>query len=357
MLDDTTLVDFLSPHWRIHRQRLVFIAQLVVSLVLVRTVSWPRLANGVDNPRAGGVESAAYRRIQRLFGWAGFSQGSYCRLVLSFVGEREKRLTLVMDRTDWKLGQKPLNILMLGFIWQGIAIPLVWEVLRKSGNSSMTERKALMDKLLGIAPGLRVGAFLADREFIGADWLAYLREKGMPRCIRIRSNFRTGLRVKGTSKGTSAETFFQHLGVGQEQTLKRRKRINGELLYLVGLRLENDLLIIATDLKPQSGLHTYGLRWGIETLFGCLKSRGFNLEQTHVTDPDKLSRLLILLAIAVLWAFSAGLWLHQQKPISLKKHGRRALSIFRLGLDSLERQLQDRRSPVPINVFRLLTCT
>lgn len=334
-----------------HRQRLVFVAQLVVSLVLVRTVSWPRLANRVDNPRAGGVDSAAYRRIQRLFGWTGFSQESYCWMVLSFLGEI--KLTLVMDRTDWKLGQTPLNILMLGFVWQGIAIPLVWEVLGKSGNSSMAERKALMDRLLKIAPDLQIAAFLADREFIGADWLAYLRQKGMPRCIRIRKNFRTGLQ----SRGVYAERFFQHLEVGQEHTLKRRKRINGELLYLVGLRLHNDFLIVATDLKPHNGLQTYGLRWGIETLFGCLKSRGFNLEQTHVTDSDKLARLLILLAIAVLWAFSAGLWLHQQMPIPLKKHGRRALSIFRLGLDFLERQLNDHRSLVPVHVFRLLTCT
>ena len=280
-MNDTTLIAFLSPHWRIHRQRLVFIAQLVVSLVLVRTVSWSRLTNAIDGPGAGGLASAAYRRIQRLFGWAGFNQENYCRLVLSLVGDR--KLTLVMDRTDWKLGQTPLNILILGLVWQGIAIPLVWTVLGKSGNSSMAERIALLDQLFQTAPQLngQIEAFLADREFIGADWLAYLREKHIPRCIRIRKNFRTG----PEGKGASVETFFRHLKVGQEQTLKRRKRIHGELLYLVALRLEDDLLIIATDLKPQHGLKTYGLRWGIETLFGCLKSRGFNLEQTYVTDP------------------------------------------------------------------------
>ena len=75
----------------------------------------------------------------------------------------------------------------------------------------------------------------------------------------------------------------------------------------MALRLEDGLLIIATDLKSQHGLKTYGLRWGIETLFGCLKSYGFNLEQTPVTDPHKLARLLILLSVAVRWTFSAGL--------------------------------------------------
>jgi len=333
----------------------VFVAQLVVSLVLVRTVNWTRLANGVNSPRAGGVGSAAYRRIQRLFSWAGFSQESYCRLVLSLVGY--KKLTLVMDRTDWKLGQTPLNILMLGFVWEGIAIPLVWQVLGKSGNSSMDERIELTNRLLKIVPELQVEAFLADREFIGQDWLVYLREQQIPRCIRIRENFRSGLRSKGVSAGVPISSFFQHLKVGQEQTLKRRKRVNGELMYLVGLRLDGEFLIIATDLKPEQGLATYGLRWGIETLFGCLKSRGFNLEQTHVTHSDKLARLLILLAIALLWAFSAGLWLHQQQPIPLKKHRRRAISLFRYGLDFLERRIGNHRYPVPVGVFRLLSCT
>ncbi|MBK8537096.1 MAG: transposase [Candidatus Competibacteraceae bacterium] len=38
----------------------------------------------------------------------------------------------------------------------------------------------------------------------------------------------------------------------------------------------------------------YKERWQIETLFSGLKSRGFNLEETHVTDPERIKRLLII---------------------------------------------------------------
>ncbi len=31
----------------------------------------------------------------------------------------------------------------------------------------------------------------------------------------------------------------------------------------------------------------YRRRWEIETMFGCLKTRGFRMEDTHITDPDK----------------------------------------------------------------------
>ncbi len=38
----------------------------------------------------------------------------------------------------------------------------------------------------------------------------------------------------------------------------------------------------------------YAQRWGIETLFGIFKSRGFNLEDTHLIDSERLSRLFAL---------------------------------------------------------------
>lgn len=38
-------------------------------------------------------------------------------------------------------------------------------------------------------------------------------------------------------------------------------------------------------------------RWEIEILFGCLKTRGFRMEDTHITDPDKIEKLVFVLAI------------------------------------------------------------
>jgi len=76
-------------------------------------------------------------------------------------------------------------------------------------------------------------------------------------------------------------------------------------------------------------------RWGIESLFGALKSRGFNLEDTRLQDPERLSRLLGLLALAFTWAFIVGQWQAAIKELKLKKHGYLPKSIFRLGLNTL----------------------
>ena len=66
-----------------------------------------------------------------------------------------------------------------------------------------------------------------------------------------------------------------------------------------------------------------------------LKSRGFNLEETHLTHPERLHLLMGVLALCLLWGLLLGSEMHEKKPIKIKKHGRRAISIFRRGLDQL----------------------
>ncbi len=73
---------------------------------------------------------------------------------------------------------------------------------------------------------------------------------------------------------------------------------------------------------PQTGaIDAYADRWQVETLFGCLKSRGFNLEETHLTDPKRLAKLMGLLALAFAWTCRTGELLHDgPSPIRQKKH-------------------------------------
>lgn len=54
---------------------------------------------------------------------------------------------------------------------------------------------------------------------------------------------------------------------------------------------DNSLLIVIAPDSAQNLIKDYSLRWGSETLFGIFKSRGFNLEDTHLTDSERLSRL------------------------------------------------------------------
>jgi hypothetical protein len=56
-----------------------------------------------------------------------------------------------------------------------------------------------------------------------------------------------------------------------------------------------------------------------QSLFAALKKRGFRFEDTHLTDPRRISRLIALLAIAFAWAHHTGEVLSHQQPIPFKK--------------------------------------
>ena len=66
----------------------------------------------------------------------------------------------------------------------------------------------------------------------------------------------------------------------------------------------------------------YAKRWQIETLFGCFKSKGFNFEETHIVQPERISKLIALLVIA--FAHKVGEWRNEMTLIPIKKHGRKA---------------------------------
>ena len=83
---------------------------------------------------------------------------------------------------------------------------------------------------------------------------------------------------------------------------------------------DGDCLFIATSGAPQAeAIDAYADRWPVGTLFGALKSRGFNLEDTHLTDPQRLAKLMGLLALAFAWTYRTGELLHDgPRPIRQK---------------------------------------
>ena len=116
------------------------------------------------------------------------------------------------------------------------------------------------------------------------------------------------------------------------------------------MRIDEDYLIIVTNVKPdaaqpEQAIKIYAIRWEIETLFGCLKSKGFHFEDTHIVNRDRIKKLIAVLAIAFCWAHLTGEWRHQyEKTIRLKKHGRPQYSLNCGPLSRFLRKLLPRHS-------------
>jgi len=115
-------------------------------------------------------------------------------------------------------------------------------------------------------------------------------------------------------------------------------KINNVLCYISGSKVfdkdgKPELQIIISYNNPQRANTLYKERWQIESAFKGLKSSGFNFENKHLTDPNRVQKLFALVIIAFIWAYIAGIAQDKINPIKIKKHGRRAKSLMVYGLD------------------------
>ncbi len=128
--------------------------------------------------------------------------------------------------------------------------------------------------------------------------------------------------------------------IGEAINCRRRCQLWNVSVRLSGRRKAcGDHVIVVSSEDVSELLSSYRLRWQIETLFGCLKTRGFCLEATHLTETERVSRLLCLLGLAFCWAILSGKMATARKPLKRKKHGRLEKSLFRVGIDYLRRLL------------------
>ena len=346
------MVALFRPSLRWHRSRLVCLSSTILALIHARTVNLADLA--VVLPTQATVASN-YKRLQR-FLRDPLDEDAFALAMASLLANPQ-RWIVILDRTNWQVGEQSVNILFLAVAHQGAAIPLLWTILDKKGSSNTAERIALMDRFLRRFGAERIRCLVADREFIGQRWVAYLRDKHIPFRLRVKANNRI---ASSQGRPTRASHLFRFLAPEHYTMLKGQRRIWKQELHVVGLRLaKGDYLILITDHDPEAALDDYARRWEIETLFGCLKTRGFRFEDTRLTRPERLSKLIAVLALTLYWAHRVGEWLHEHKPIVVKKHGRRAISLFRLGLDHLRRILvQILHKPTDLGAaIKVLSCT
>ena len=113
---------------------------------------------------------------------------------------------LIMDRSNWKIGNKNVNILTTGGLLQGAFIPIHWLQLNKRGNSNIDERIKLLDYLEELyqvfGKSVKGMTLLADREFLGVDWLKYLCSKKISFVIRMREKMYAELRTVNGKKNS-----------------------------------------------------------------------------------------------------------------------------------------------------------
>ncbi len=356
---NSELISVLKPHFKdnCNLARIKFISLFICALCKVKTVNYDRLASGFETQ---ADKNSVYRRIQRFMAEFDLPMELIAKLIFKILPKADKRV-LVLDRTNWKFGKANINILMLGVCYKNVAFPLMFKMLDKRGNSSCSERIELINNFIAWFGKDSIDSILGDREFIGADWLKFLNDEAIRYSLRIRNNFKVFLWEQ--QKDISVNWLFNDLKINEVRHYTKIVYLHGQLCYLTGTKTVTrekgiELLILVSFNKPEESLEYYKQRWQIETLFKSLKSSGFNIEDTHVTDHVRLERLFLLVMIAFSWCYRIGEYIDENiKEIKIKKHGRREISIIKYGLDYLSKVLFTKINRHRIDIYQFLSCT
>jgi hypothetical protein len=257
-------------------------------------------------------------------------------------GFTDRRLALAIDPTH--LGDR-FTILTVSVVFRGCAVPVAWQVQRGDARGSWNDH---WKRLLGLLrPALGEGwqvLVLTDRGLESKDLFEAITGSGWHPLMRVKQGGH--FRPEGWAKGWALGQFVTRPGGrwrGRGVAWPQSSRLSCTLLACWEPGHEGPWLIV-TDLEPPDATAVwYAWRGWIEHGFRDLKSDGWHLSKTRMTDPQRVGRWWTAAALATLWALEAGMEAQRLAIPATRAHvgagGPAVTSLFALGLAVLAEQL------------------
>jgi len=258
-------------------------------------------------------------------------------------------LLLVMDSSE--VGRKCLA-LMVSVIYKKRALPIAWIVIK--GNQGHFPEETHVQLLEQVHEMVLEGSdviFLGDGEFDGITLQATIDGYGWEYACRT---------AKNTQLGTGGERFsFHEVDVQPGECIGLPNvtftlQDYGPVLAIAWWKAQYEAPIyLVTNMElVEEACYWYTKRFRIETFFSDQKSRGFNLHKSHISDPARLSRLMIAACLAYIWIIYLGVIAKRDDWIKIiHRTDRCDLSLFQLGFNLLEHFLNE-HLPIPVE-FRM----
>src|SRR5512143_686075 len=279
------------------------LALLIGTMLDVRSANLMDLAAGL--PLEADRTDMRYQWIARLLGnllvISDEIMEPFAREVLEQAASWGEPLVLILDQS--KVSERH-QVLMLALRFGERALPLAWRVEATDGAIGFEVQKALLE---AVAPWIPAGAavrLMGDRFYGTADLIGWCQERTWGNRLRQKGNLNV---VDGTDVTTTGRCAKERIFYLEDVELTaKRARTHIGIIHDPG---HAEPWIIAMSDRP-SYLRTleYGERWGIEPMFSDFKSRGFGIEDTQIRYPDRLDRLILVMALALYWAVSTGCW-------------------------------------------------
>lgn len=196
------------------------------------------------------------------------------------------------------------------------ALPLTWLVRKTAGAIGFAEQVILLERVAGWLPEGVTPVLMGDRFYGSPDLIAWCAARGWSWRLRLKSQFLVTDRDGG-------ETTLKDCLAGGDWLLEDVRLTEKQVPCHVAILHEaghDEPWIIALSERPTTWRALdYAMRWGIEALFSDLKTRGFNIEDSQLRLAERIDRLLLVVAIAVYWAVSTGMWDAHNNALAAEK--------------------------------------
>ena len=341
------LTGFLRQHCPVaDRRHLVLLAWMVAGLLLSETICFDRWKTRL--PLAHCLAASWQRRCQRWLSNRRIDvEVLYGPLVLWAIQQWQNpghSLHLALDTTMlWNR----CCVVVLSVVCHGRAIPLLWQTLEHpSASVSASVSITLLEKADQLLAGFESITLLADRAFPCDELIAWFR--GRPRWSYVM-RLRGDTEIHGTAAPLGCQVRRLHLRRGQCRGFRGvrlwtdgSQSVNLVIAYPTGLPVEEPWYLISSAEPSLDRVWSYAQRFCCEQLFRDQKSGVFQLASSRLRDPQRIDRLLLVVAIAVLagslqgYALSLADLRRQVDP-----HWKRGMSFLRIGLAALQMAVVD----------------
>jgi hypothetical protein len=214
-------------------------------------------------------------------------------------------LALALDATY--LGDR-LVVLSVSVLYRGTAIPVAWHVTAANRPGAwLAPALGLLAALAPTVPPDGTVLVLADRGLWSPTLWTAIRSHGWHPLLRIRPD--ATFRPTGGRRQRAANLVPGpgHAWVGRGIAFKHKHVRRAATLVVVWEADQGEPWLVLTDLAPDAvGLAWYGLRVWVELGFRALKRLGWHWERTRRTDPTRVARHWLVLAVATLWTVATG---------------------------------------------------
>lgn len=327
-----------QPHWR--KTLWHNLAELVTATALARHVHLSKIGDELP------VDTSDEARIQ----WvrrqlANDTQDTltlFAPVVQALVaGWAGRSLPLILAPTDLSAD---LSIVQVALAYRGRALPSAWMTVEIQPGAV---KAALEHLFTPVHSGLPAGTHVylsADREFHGHNvletmaargWIPVVRSKGRIG-VELEDGWRGQLRDLAPPPGGQA--FYQQVWLTGWGWGPYSLSLANAPQTKRGKKKEAPWYMISTEPAGPQVLSLYAVRGWVDQMFRDLKGQGVHLDQTRLEDPQRLDRLMLVLALIYWWLLDLGIWVER---MGLRRRVDRAkqpkCSLFIVGLRWLKR--------------------